>query len=55
MMGGGGEPKPGFKMFAAIVNAPQGTVFFKMTGPAATMESARENFRKMLGSIKPAS
>ncbi len=43
--------KSGFKMFAAIATAPEGTVFFKMTGPVKTMEANRENFRQMLGSI----
>ncbi|MFQ5606566.1 MAG: hypothetical protein ACE5GA_01360 [Candidatus Zixiibacteriota bacterium] len=43
--------KPGFKMFAAIVMAPEGVLFFKMTGPEKTMEGEREAFRQMLGSL----
>jgi hypothetical protein len=43
--------KPGFKMFAAIAIAPEGTVFYKMTGPAKTMDANRESFRRMIGSI----
>ena len=45
--------KHGFIMFAAIVFAPEGAVFFKMTGPAATMEANRELFRQSVGSIQP--
>ncbi len=43
--------KTGFKMFAAIATAAEGTVFFKMTGPLKTMEANRESFRQMIGSI----
>lgn len=45
--------KHGFIMFGAIVLAPEGPVFFKMTGPAATMEANRELFRQSVGSIQP--
>ncbi len=44
--------KPDFMMFAAIVQAPGGTLFFKMTGPAKTMELQREAFRQMIGSLR---
>jgi len=44
--------KSGYTLFGAIVCAPGGSVFFKMTGPSATMEANRESFRKMLGSLK---
>ncbi len=43
--------KPDYKMFAAIVQAPGGMLFFKMTGPARTMELQREAFRQMIGSL----
>lgn len=45
--------KYGFIMFGAIISAPEGAVFFKMTGPAATMEANRELFRQTVGSIQP--
>lgn len=45
--------KHGFIMFGAIIAAPEGAVFFKMTGPAATMEANRELFRQSVGSIQP--
>lgn len=43
--------KTDFKMFAAIVQAPGGMLFFKMTGPEKTMEFQRESFRQMIGSL----
>ncbi len=43
-------PKPGFKLLGAIVEGPKGSVFFKLTGPAKTVEGARANFIKMLKS-----
>lgn len=44
--------KPDFRMFAAIVQAPGGALFFKMTGPAKTMQLQRETFRQMVGSLR---
>lgn len=55
--GGGmamGQPsikKPGYRLLGAIVEAPGGEVFFKMTGPAQTMAAAQADFQKMLKSI----
>ena len=45
-------PKPGYRMLAAIAEAPQGPVFFKLTAPKATTDAAEATFRKMLGSLK---
>lgn len=44
-------PKPGFKLLGAIVEAPGGNVFFKLTGPAKTVEAARADFLKMLKAV----
>jgi hypothetical protein len=52
-MGGPMGPKtnkPGFKLLGAIVEGPKGNVFFKLTGPAKTVEGARADFLKMLKS-----
>ncbi|MBL8951122.1 MAG: hypothetical protein JNK82_10120 [Myxococcaceae bacterium] len=55
---GGGGPmgpktnKPGFKLLGAIVEGPEGAVFFKLTGPAKTVEAARAEFAKMVKAIK---
>lgn len=45
-------PKPGYRMLAAIAEAPQGPVFFKLTAPEATTTAAEATFRKMLASLK---
>jgi len=47
----GGAKKPGYKLLGAIVNAPQGPVFFKLTGPAKTVDGARADFDKLIKSI----
>jgi hypothetical protein len=41
-----------FMLLGAIVEGPQGSVFFKMTGPSATVESAKNDFNALLGSLK---
>ena len=46
------ERKPKFRLLGAIVEAPEGSVFFKMTGPEKTVAAARPGFQKMLKSIK---
>jgi hypothetical protein len=43
--------KPGYRLLGAIVEAPQGRVFFKMTGPAATVAAARAAFDRLVASI----
>ncbi len=43
--------KPGWRLSGAIVEAPEGLVFFKCTGPAATIEKAREELEALLGSL----
>jgi hypothetical protein len=46
-----GTPKPGYRLIGAIVEAPEGMVFFKLTGPAKTVQAAKPAFDKMLQSI----
>ena len=43
--------KPGYRLLGAIVEAPQGLVFFKCTGPAATMTKAQPDFDRLIGSL----
>ena len=45
-------PKPGYRMLAAIAEAPQGPVFFKLTAPKTTTAAAEATFRAMLNSLK---
>ena len=41
-------PKPGFRMIAAIVEAPDGPVFFKFTAPAKTVAVNEAAFQALL-------
>ena len=52
MPGGPTTPKNDYALFGAIVEAPEGAWFFKMTGPMATVKKAREEFTAMLDSVK---
>jgi len=44
--------KAGYYMIGVIVEAPQGNVFFKLTGPAKTVKASRAGFDKMISSLK---
>jgi hypothetical protein len=46
--------KPGFRLLGAIVEGPEGAVFFKLTAPAATVAAAEGDFRAMLASLSAA-
>jgi hypothetical protein len=50
MMQSRGE-RPDYRLVGAIVEAPQGSVFFKLTGPAATVAAAEAAFDSLLASI----
>jgi hypothetical protein len=54
-MGGGTKPmpKPGYALLGAIVEAPSGVYFFKLTGPKATVKASKDKFYALLDSIKP--
>ncbi len=49
--GDAGGPKEQWGLLGAIVEGPNGDVFFKLTGPAATTASARTAFEEMLSSL----
>jgi len=44
--------KPSWALLGAIVSGPSGDVFFKLTGPATTVDAAARDFDGMLGSMK---
>jgi hypothetical protein len=44
--------KTGYRLLGAIVEAPEGNVFFKLTGPAATVGAAQADFDALVGSMK---
>jgi hypothetical protein len=52
MMGQSSAPKAGYRMLGAVVEGPEGDIFFKMTGPAKTVAAAQEEFNAMLKSLK---
>ncbi len=52
MMGGSGASKAGYRLLGAIVEGPEGEVFFKLTGPAKTVAAAQDEFQTMLKSLK---
>lgn len=43
--------KPDYRLLAAIAEAPQGLIFFKLTGPAATVAAAQADFDALLASL----
>ena len=45
-------PKAGYHLVGVIVEAPEGNVFFKLTGPEKTVKAARPALDKMLASLK---
>lgn len=47
-----GAPKKNYALLGAIVEAPSGAYFFKMTGPARTVAAARPAFIELLDSVK---
>lgn len=44
--------RPGSRLLGAIVEAPEGNVFFKLTGPAAGVAAAQADFDALVGSIR---
>lgn len=46
-----GKPLPGYRLLGGIVEGPQGSVFFKFTGPAKTVAQNQAAFEKMVDSL----
>ena len=44
--------RPGYRLLGAIVEAPEGNVFFKLTGPAATVAAAEAPFEALVTSVR---
>jgi hypothetical protein len=51
-MGGGGGPAEGYRMVGAIVEGPQGSVFFKLTGPLETAQAMEAGLRDLVQSFQ---
>lgn len=41
-----------YRLLGAIVGAPEGSVFFKLTGPAKTIAAAEGDFNSLIASLK---
>lgn len=52
---GNAEPQPGYRMIGAIAVHRLGTVFFKMTGPAQTVEQWAASFDEFLSTLQAGS
>jgi hypothetical protein len=48
-------PKANYRLLGAIVEGPQGSVFFKFTGPAKTIAQNQPAFEKLIASMQPVS
>jgi hypothetical protein len=46
-------PKKDYALEGAIVEAPSGAYFFKLTGPAKTVAAARPAFLQLIDSVRP--
>lgn len=51
-MASGGAPKPGFRLLGAIAEGPEGSVFFKFTGPVKIVSTQAAAFDKMVQSLQ---
>ena len=47
-------PVAGYRLLGAIVEGPNGLVFFKLVGPEKTVAGAANDFTEMLKSLKAA-
>jgi hypothetical protein len=50
---GPSTPEPGFALWGAIIENPQGSVFVKATGPAALITREQPRFDALLASLRP--
>ncbi len=48
----GASVQPGSRLVGAIVEAPSGSWFFKLTGPDATVKAATHDFDAMIASVR---
>jgi hypothetical protein len=47
-------PRAGFALIGAVMENPGGTIYWRVTGPAAQVTAFQPVFDQMLGSLKPA-
>jgi hypothetical protein len=51
MMTESSPKKENYRLLGSIIEAPEGLVFFKMTGPLKTVTGAEKEFEAMVGSL----
>lgn len=51
-MSGKSEQHPGYRLLGAIIEAPEGPVFFKITGPEQTVIQGLDDFQQLVESVK---
>lgn len=49
---GGGSPKEDWMLIAAVVNAPQGPIYFKMMAPQSLAEKQKNSVLEMIKNIQ---
>lgn len=47
-MGGDGEALPGYRLVGVVIEGPQGSLFFKLTGPEATARAMEKDLLPMV-------
>lgn len=52
-MGDDAPARPGWRVLGAIVEGPEGPVFFKLTGPEVGVETAAAAFDRLVESVRP--
>ena len=51
-MGGGGEQLPGYRLVGVVIEGPQGSLFFKLTGPLNTARTMETDLLAMVEGAK---
>ena len=52
MSGGSGESLQDYLLYGAIIEAPDGSYFFKLTGPRDVLEKYQESFERYISSLR---
>ena len=53
-MGGGGEAQTGYRLVGVVLEGPEGSIFFKLTGPQATVEAMESELLTMVRGARQA-
>lgn len=54
MGGGDSTPKPGYRLVGVVLEGPEGSLFFKLTGPVATARAMEAELMPMMESARKA-